>query len=118
MQPQLIKTTQDNRIKKLGANSSQKMKDYTITRGIVKRNGNKQPPSHKEGINMKNSRVPNNHDMRRQKGWNPSKCPWHATKVGTDEVNSREHALPHPPTKPGGIQGTKVTMLLLCAWTV
>ena len=67
---------------------------------------------------MKNAKVPNNPDMRHQKGWNPSETPWHATLVGTDKVKSGEHTLPRPLKKPGGIQGTKVTMLLLCAWTV
>ena len=111
-------STQDNRIKKLEANSCQKSMDYTQTRSRVGRNRNKQPPSHKEGINMKNAKVPNNPDMKRQGGWNPRSNPSHETVVGMAEVKSGEHAVPRPPKKLGGIQGTKVTALLLCTWTV
>ena len=67
---------------------------------------------------MKNPTMPNNPDTRRHKGWNHLEAPWHVTSVGTDKVKSGEHALPRPPKKPGGMQGTKVIMLLLWAWTI
>ena len=66
---------------------------------------------------MKHAKVPNNLDMRHHKGWNPGEAPWHVASFGTDKVKSGKHALPRPPKQLGGIQGTTVTMLLLCAWT-
>ena len=77
----------------MGANSSQKSKDCTKNRGRVVRNRNKQPPSHKEEINTRNDKVPNNPNMRREEGWNPSKIPCHAMTVGTDDlkVENTEH---------------------------
>ena len=70
----------------------------------------------KKKIKMKNPTMPNNPDTRCHKRWNRLDAPWHAASVGTDKVKSGEQALPCPPKKPGGIQGTKVTMLLLWAW--
>ena len=67
---------------------------------------------------MKNAKVPDNPDIQRCKGWDPSEAPWHKMTFGEDKAKSGEHALPHPPKKSGRIQGTEVTMLLLCAWTV
>ena len=119
MQPQLIKSSQDNSVKKLRANSSPKLKACTQTGGRVRRNINKQPPSHKEGINTKNAKVPHNLDMRCQGGWNPKQFLgiWRWL-VGTDDVKSGEHVLPCQPKKPRGMQGNKVTTLLWCTWTV
>ena len=92
-------------------------KDHTTTRGGMGRNRNKQPLSHREEIKMKNPTL-NNPGIRRYKGWNHLDATWHAASVGTDKANSREQALPCPPTKPGGIQGTRLIMILLWAWTV
>ena len=118
MQPPLVKNTQENIIMNLGANSSQNPKDHTKAGGGVERNRNKQPLLHKEEIKMKNPTMPNNPDTRRHKGWNRLEALWHASLVGTDKVKSGEQALPFPPKKPEDIQGTKLIMLLLWAWTV
>ena len=87
-------------------------------RGGIERNRNKQPLSQEEEIRTKNPTTRNNLNTRHHKGWNQLESPWHAALVGTDKVKSGEHALPCPPNKPGGIHGTKLTLVLLCAWTV
>ena len=66
---------------------------------------------------MKNPTL-NNPDMWCYKGWNRLDATWHETSVGTDKVKSGEHKVPHPPKEPGGIQGIRLTMILLWAWTV
>ena len=86
--------------------------------GRVGTNRIKQPPSQEGKINTKNAKVPTNPDMRRHKVWNSREIPWHTTSAGTDEVKIREHTVPRSLKHAEGIQGTKVTMLPLCAWTV
>ena len=67
---------------------------------------------------MKNPTKRNNLNTRHHKGWNQLNSDWHTALVGTNKVKSGEHALPCPPNKPGGIHGTKMTLVLICAWTV
>ena len=67
---------------------------------------------------MKNPTTPNNPDTQRHKEWNHLDAPWYAASIGTDKVKREEQALPRPPKKPGGIQGTRLAMFLLWAWTV
>ena len=67
---------------------------------------------------MKNPMKRNNLNTRHHKGWNQLVSPWHAALVGTDKVKSGEHVLPCPPNKPGGTHEAKLTLVLLCIWTV
>ena len=61
---------------------------------------------------MKNPKL-DNPNMQRYKGWNRPDATWHAVSYGTEKVNNREHEVPCPPKKPGGIQGIKLTMIPL-----
>ena len=67
---------------------------------------------------MKNPTKRINLNTRNHKGWNQLFSNWHAAVTSTDKVKSGEHVLPCPPNKPGGTHGTKLTWVLLCAWTV
>ena len=67
---------------------------------------------------MKNPTKRNTFNTKNHKGWSQLDSLWHAVLVGTDKVKSGEHALPCPSNKPEGTHGTKLTLVLLCAWTV
>ena len=82
-----------------------------------RRHRNKQPLSHEEEIKIKNPKL-NNPDMRSYKGWNRPDATWHAASYSTDKVKIGEHKVSRPPKNPGAIQGIKLTMIPLWAWTV
>ena len=91
--------------------------NHPTTGGGLGKHGNRQPLSHEEGTKMKNSKL-NNPAMQSSKKWNRPDANWYASSDITDEVTCGEHEVPRPPTKPGGIQGPKLTMILVVSWIV